>query len=141
MDRVQFVKLRGLVLVAAASVVGCGAAVAPEPTLVDAKHAQERWGDANLAQLQQGLAVLQKRCGRCHRTPAPSDQAASAWPTRIDAMQDRAGLPSEERIVLERYLIIVADRDMRSPSDRMGPSPPVIAPPPVRQPPPYVPMR
>jgi uncharacterized membrane protein len=121
--------------------MSCAAALPPEPTLADARRAQLRWDDASLEQLQQGLGVLQQRCSKCHRAPTPDSVTSTSWSARIDAMQDRAGLPAAERVMLERYLIIVADRPPSASTGRMQNGQPVISPPPVRQVPPYNPMR
>ncbi len=121
--------------------MSCAAAQPPEPTLADARRAQLRWNDSSLEQLQQGLGVLNQRCSRCHRAPTPDSVTSTMWSARIDAMQDRAGLPAAERVMLERYLIIVADRQPLNTRDRSAPGQPVISPPPVRQVPPYRRMR
>lgn len=135
-------KLGNLMMPLTASLVAsCAAALPPEPTLADARRAQLRWNDSSLAQLQQGLAVLNHRCGRCHRAPTPDSVTSTMWSARIDSMQDRAGLPAAERVMLERYVIIVADRPPLTTLGRVGPGSPVISPPPVRQVPPFQPMR
>ena len=122
--------------------MSCGAALPPVPTQADANRALLRWDDSSLAQLQQGLEVLNQRCSRCHRAPTPDSVTSTLWSSRIDAMQDRAGLLAVERVMLERYLIIVADRPVSTRSERAAPGQPVISPPPVRQPPPpFRPMR
>ncbi len=146
-DRRTTARLTATLLVLSASLVlSCAAALPPEPTLSDARRAQFRWDDSSLQQLQEGLDVLKQRCSRCHRAPTPDSMTATSWPAQIDAMQDRAGLPAAERVMLERYLIIVADRpSLTTPSttkrDRTGYRQPVISSPPVRQVTTFRPMR
>lgn len=128
-----------LMLLATSVVMSCAAALPPEPTLADARRAQLRWNDSSLEQLQQGLGVLKQRCSRCHRAPTPDSVTSTSWSAQIDSMQERAGLLAAERVMLERYLFIVADRPPTATTDRT--SQPVISPPPVRQVPTFQPVR
>ncbi len=131
-----------LMVLGASLALSCAAALPPEPTLADARRAQFRWNDSSLEQLQQGLGVLKQRCSTCHRAPTPDSVTSTLWSARIDSMQERAGLLAAERVMLERYLFIVADRPpTATTNDRTGNSQPVISSPPIRQVPPYRPMR
>ncbi|MEZ4368017.1 MAG: hypothetical protein R2939_17315 [Kofleriaceae bacterium] len=99
--------MRALV-VAALGLAACARRVPPPVTPAAVDHAQARWADASVAQLERGRAVLMARCAGCHLTPLPSDLAAAAWPANLDEMAPEANLTGPERVDLERYLVSLA---------------------------------
>ncbi|MDB4957309.1 MAG: hypothetical protein JWO36_4878 [Myxococcales bacterium] len=67
-------------------------------------------GHVELADLQHGRTMLVRKCGSCHTPPMPSDHLAREWPRMLDEMSQRAGLEVEQRRVIEKYLITMAER-------------------------------
>jgi len=75
----------------------------PLATQADATRAHVTVGE-----LTRGRTVLLQRCGGCHRVPLPSDHAAREWPGKLDEMSARAKLHTDERVLLERYLVAMS---------------------------------
>jgi len=90
--------MRRLLVIAA--LAGCHAAP-PQATAADAARA-----NVALAELQEGRALLVRKCGNCHRAPLPTD----AWQPRMDEMAQKAKLAPPQRHLIEQYLTAMARR-------------------------------
>lgn len=77
----------------------------PTATVADATRAQ-----VELAQLQDGRALMVRKCGNCHAPPMPKDHTASEWPTKLDEMAKRANLDGEQRFLIQQYLVVMTQR-------------------------------
>ena len=75
----------------------------PIATEADATRAH-----ATVDELARGRTVLLQRCGGCHRVPSPHDHTAREWPGKLDEMSARAELHTDERMLLQRYLVAMA---------------------------------
>ena len=93
-------KLLLLVIVAA-----CGRSAPPMATAGDAQRA-----NVELADLQHGRQLLVRKCGNCHKPPLPSDHTPIEWPVKLDEMSARAGLDREQRHLIEKYLVVMAEQ-------------------------------
>lgn len=98
------------VVVAVTLVVICIAACArrmpPRATPLDAERAH-----VSVDELEHGRTLLLSKCGsRCHKTPMPSDKAASEWPKALDEMAPRADLDAPDRAAIEQYLLAMTPR-------------------------------
>jgi cytochrome c5 len=103
------VKRRALhlsLLVALAAAAGCARRSPPQVSAVDAERA-----NVELAELQQGRKLLLGKCAGCHKTPMPNDHTKSEWPKMIDEMADRAHLDMMQRSLIEKYLVVMSERD------------------------------
>lgn len=89
--------------------VACGTN-APLATPADEARAQAMWPSATVDELNQGRKVLLGHCGACHRPPSPSDHPPGEWPGHIAEMAPRAHLSSEDRTLLEHYVVTMASR-------------------------------
>jgi cytochrome c5 len=93
-------------------VAGCGSAMAPPVTAANAAWAQTRWpeasAEASLEQLRRGRSLYVARCASCHLAVAPRDVRAAEWPAHLTEMQERANLSSDERLLVERYVVTLA---------------------------------
>lgn len=77
----------------------------PRATALDAQRS-----NVELAELQQGRALMVTKCGNCHRPPLPSDKAVAQWPHELDEMGARANLDGEQRRLIEQYFVVMAQR-------------------------------
>lgn len=86
------------------ALVGAGCRVAPPTaTLADAQR-----GNVQLAELQDGRAVMVRKCGNCHAPPHPHDHTAADWPRQLDEMSSRANLDTKQRYLIEQYFIVMS---------------------------------
>jgi hypothetical protein len=87
-------------------VTACAPRVPPPVSAGDAERAH-----VELADLQQGRALLVQKCGNaCHVAPMPSLHAPADWPHALDEMSDRAHLQPMQRALIEKYLVTMAAR-------------------------------
>jgi cytochrome c5 len=93
-------KLAVILLVAA-----CGRTAPPMVTAADAQRA-----NIELAELQQGRKLLVGKCANCHRTPMPTDHSAAEWPLKLAEMAQRANIDTSQRVLIEKYLVVMAQR-------------------------------
>ncbi len=77
----------------------------PRATAVDAQR-----GNVELAQLQEGRALMVTKCGNCHAPPMPKDHRESEWPAKLDEMAARANLDSRQRFLIQQYFVVMARR-------------------------------
>ncbi|CAN5402114.1 hypothetical protein BH11MYX1_BH11MYX1_14120 [soil metagenome] len=91
-------------LMFASLLVGCGAP-APVATVADARRAH-----VELAELSDGRALLFAKCGGCHDVPTPDQKSRTDWPRQVADMQDRAGLDSSQRALIEQYLVVMTPK-------------------------------
>jgi hypothetical protein len=95
-------------LVVAVVVAGLGAAcrrTPPHATALDAERA-----NIELAALEEGRALMIRKCGNCHRPPLPTEHTAGEWPVMLDEMSERANLDTRQRTLIEKYLVTLASR-------------------------------
>jgi len=86
-------------------VVACAPSAPPLATSVDAQRA-----NIELADLQQGRKLLIGKCTNCHRAPMPRDHTATEWPSKLAEMSQRAHLDISQRLLIEKYLVTMAQR-------------------------------
>jgi hypothetical protein len=77
----------------------------PRATALDAQR-----GNVELAELQQGRALMVTKCGNCHRPPMPSEHPAALWPEKLDEMASRANLDGRQRRLIQQYFVVMAQR-------------------------------
>jgi hypothetical protein len=98
----------------AAALLGAGAlCCAPalvRPTEADGLRAAARWQGSGLVDLEKGRAVYVARCGKCHELILPEEQKAEEWPRLVGRMSEKAKLAAEERQLVERFLVTLAER-------------------------------
>lgn len=84
----------------------------PAVTAGDVARAQQRWPDAESAELERGRALLPERCAGCHATPVPDQVSAERWPGTISEMrtEQRVVLAPDEERALTRYVLTFATR-------------------------------
>ena len=83
----------------------------PEPLAQDATRS-----GFSITELQSGYQKYIGACGGCHMLYAPTAHPADAWPGILDAMQERAKLAADERLIVEHYLVAVAQRKQNTTS-------------------------
>lgn len=93
--------------IAAALLAACTPHTPPRATAADAERAQ-----VEIVQLEQGRELLIKKCEGCHKTPMPTDHTAADWPTLLDEMAERSKLDRVQRSLIEKYLVVMAERDV-----------------------------
>ncbi len=101
----KHVALRLSLIVALAAMSGCARRSPPQVTAMDAERA-----NVELADLQQGRKLLLAKCAGCHKTPMPNEHTKAEWPRMIDEMADRSKLDMMQRSLIEKYLVVMADR-------------------------------
>jgi cytochrome c553 len=85
-------------------VTGCRVAP-PMATLADAQRA-----NVQLAELQDGRALVVRKCGNCHAPPVPKDHTAGEWPKQLDEMSVRANLDRKQRFLIQQYFVVMTER-------------------------------
>jgi hypothetical protein len=85
-------------------VAGCRV-TPPRATPADAQR-----GNVELAQLQEGRALMVTKCGNCHQPPLPKDHAPAEWPHQLDEMAVRANLDVKQRFLIEQYFVVMSTR-------------------------------
>ena len=76
----------------------------------DVTRAQQRWPDATREQLEQGRTMYVRRCAGCHALHRPERYAPEEWPRWVEEMTDDAKLTAEERVAIERYLVLASEQ-------------------------------
>jgi cytochrome c5 len=105
-SHVRFIALAALGLALGA---GCAAAL-PRPSAETVARAQGRWPDSTLEQLEHGRAVFAQRCAGCHALPLPDSKSEAEWKKVLDEMGAEAKLTSDERTLVERFILSVRTR-------------------------------
>jgi cytochrome c553 len=88
----------------------CCAPALVRPTESDGLRAAARWQGSGLAELEKGRAVYVARCGKCHELVLPEENAAEDWPRLVGRMSEKAKLAAEDRQLVERFLVTLAER-------------------------------
>lgn len=83
---------------------GCSRTVPPHATAADAER-----GHVVLADLQEGRALLVRKCGSCHQPPLPAAHVKLDWPKLLDEMATRATLDERQRALILQYLVVMTD--------------------------------
>jgi len=91
---------------------GCTRPSVPPVTASDVERASARWPGTGHADLDSGRSLFIARCSGCHVTPQPASVVASEWPSHVQEMRERAGLSVDQAALVERYLVIVASRQV-----------------------------
>ena len=86
-----------------AGAIGCAAGL-PPVTELQAERASERWPGTSVAQLEQGRALYQGRCGNCHQLFSPGHFPEQRWRVEIAEMRERAHLSAEQENLIFQYL-------------------------------------
>lgn len=99
-------------------VAGCVASL-PEPGRRDVALAAAKWPGTTLGQLKAGRGAYVKRCSGCHQLYLPASREPDAWPGIVGDMTAERGVPREEVVLIERYLVIASARERaaRGPAD------------------------
>jgi hypothetical protein len=84
---------------------GCSGMSPPPATPLDASRA-----NVALADLENGRSLLMRKCGSCHRPPMPSAQGRDEWPSKVDEMSRRSNLDTQQRQLIQAYLVTMATR-------------------------------
>jgi cytochrome c5 len=82
--------------------IGC-TAPPPHATAADAQRA-----NVALAELQDGRALLIKKCDNCHRAPQPADRRAAEWPKQVAEMTERANVDPRQAKLITLYLVALS---------------------------------
>jgi cytochrome c len=95
------------VLLLCVLLAGC-ASGPPAPGPRQVAGAQAAWPGTTITDLERGRRTYLSRCSACHRLHAPTEVAASKWPSVVHEMTDRAKLPAPEADDLVRYLVVAS---------------------------------
>jgi len=101
---------RTLRLAALGLALGAGCATVPRPTAETVARAQGRWPESTLESLERGRVVYVQRCSGCHALPLPDAHSEPEWHKVMDDMADEAKLTTEERALVERFVLSVRTR-------------------------------
>ena len=93
--------LSSILLVAA--IAGCAGGL-PPVTKLQVERASERWPGTSSAQLEQGRALYQGRCGSCHQLFSPGHFPEQRWRVEIAEMRERAHLTTDQENLIFQYL-------------------------------------
>jgi mono/diheme cytochrome c family protein len=65
---------------------------------------EDATANATLQELQQGRVLYIDHCAACHSLYSPDDYSASQWPQILSGMAPRAGLSSDNTLLVKKYL-------------------------------------
>jgi cytochrome c5 len=102
--------------VLAVTIVACGRTFVPPPTPADAQRAQDRFPGTTTAELDHGRTIYLTKCTACHQPVDPTRFTPVEWEAHLDVMKKRAHLDDMQASLVERYLITMSQRGVRTAS-------------------------
>lgn len=67
--------------------------------------------EATLAELERGRHLYARRCSSCHNLYHPDRFTDADWRRSIDSMQTRAGIQTDEKSLILKYILAGKHRD------------------------------
>ena len=82
----------------------------PTPTEADVNHANTKFPESGitLAQLQQGKAIYEGNCGKCHKLFQPKNESEAEWRKVVPPMARKAKLDAESEKLVLQYVVTMA---------------------------------
>lgn len=75
------------------------------PTQADEAFAKDKWGQANVVDLNKGYDIYVSKCGGCHILPKPLDYSEVKWMEILPDMCKRAFLDKSQQESVTRYIL------------------------------------
>jgi cytochrome c5 len=89
-------------------VSACTATRLVTPTQTDAERGAQQFPGYTLTELEQGKAIYQSHCNKCHRYKAPESRDEEKWNHIIPVMAKKAKLDSNQESLVLKYVVTMS---------------------------------
>ena len=86
----------------------CTATKLITPSQADADRGSQKFQGYTLSQLDQGKAIYESHCNKCHRYKVPQSRDETKWDKVIPEMAKKAKLNSSEEDLVLKYVVTMS---------------------------------
>ncbi|MDP4130557.1 MAG: hypothetical protein Q8918_12815 [Bacteroidota bacterium] len=86
----------------------CTATKLITPSQADADRGSQKFQGYSLSQLDQGKAIYESHCNKCHRYKVPQSRDETKWDMVIPKMAKKAKLNSSEEDLVLKYVVTMS---------------------------------
>ena len=85
------------------------------PAQADADRGADKFPGLTLADLQQGKALYEANCGKCHGLKKPESRDEAGWREIMPPMAKKAKINDQEQQLILQYVVTMSEATRESP--------------------------